>query len=275
MVVLLGIGLLAGIVTAISPCVLPVLPILLAGGASGRRPLRIVTGLVASFTCFTLFASWLLDELGLPQDLLRNLAIALLFLVATTLLVPPLGTLLERPFARLTRFRAGGGGFLLGASLGLVFVPCAGPVLAAISVVAANHHVGWRAVLLTVAYAVGAAIPMLLIAVGGRGVAARLRAWALQVRVASGALIGLVALAIALNADARFQTALPGYTQALQKHIESTKTAQRQLEKVSGEKPRTVVKTAPGVLQDYGRAPDFQPDGSWFNSPPLTVRSLR
>src|SRR6266581_3154183 len=98
MFLLIGIGLLAGIVTAISPCVLPVLPILLAGGASGRKPLRIISGLVASFVVFTLFASWLLDRLGLPQDLLRNLAIALLFLVAATLIVPRLGTLVERPF---------------------------------------------------------------------------------------------------------------------------------------------------------------------------------
>src|SRR5204863_4727217 len=137
---------------------------------------------------FTLFASWLLGKLGLPQDFLRNLAIALLFLVAATLLVPQLGAWLERPFVRLTRFRAGGGGFLLGVSLGLVFVPCAGPVLAAVTVVAANNHVGLRAILLTVAYAVGAAIPMLLIALGGRGVASRLRAQGGTLRLGSGLL---------------------------------------------------------------------------------------
>src|SRR6516162_5685330 len=102
MVVLLGIGFVAGVVTAISPCVLPVLPVLLAGGASGRKPLRIIAGLVASFTVFTLFASWLLDRLGLPQDFLRNLAIALLFVVAATLIVPEFARWLERPFARLT-----------------------------------------------------------------------------------------------------------------------------------------------------------------------------
>src|SRR6266550_412681 len=99
MIVLLGIGFLAGLVTALSPCVLPVLPILLAGGASGRKPFRIITGLIASFVVFTLFASWILDKLGLPQDLLRSIAIALLFLVAATLIVPPLALLLERPFA--------------------------------------------------------------------------------------------------------------------------------------------------------------------------------
>jgi cytochrome c biogenesis protein CcdA/thiol-disulfide isomerase/thioredoxin len=273
MLVLVGIGLVAGFVTAISPCVLPVLPILLAGGASGRRPLRIGVGLVTSFVVFTLFASWLLDKLGLPQDFLRNLAIALLFLVAATLLVPQLGAWLERPFVRLTRFRAGGGGFLLGISLGLVFVPCAGPVLAAITVVAANNDVGWRALLLTIAYAVGAAVPMLLIALGGRGIATRLREQGARLRVASGVVIGAVALAIALNADARFQTALPGYTQALQKHIEESKTARTQLAKLRGGKQ--VAESAPGVLQNYGRAPDFHPDGDWFNSAPLSVASLR
>src|SRR5919201_950191 len=77
MVLLLVIGFLAGVVTAISPCVLPVLPILLAGGASGgrRRPYAIIAGLVLSFTVFTLTAAWIVDKLGLPDDFLRNAAL--------------------------------------------------------------------------------------------------------------------------------------------------------------------------------------------------------
>src|SRR5437763_12484113 len=99
MLVLIGVGLLAGLITAISPCVLPVLPVLLAGGAAGRKPVRIVAGLVVSFSVFTLFASWLLDQLGLPQDILRNAAIVLLFVLAGTLLIPRAALLLERPLA--------------------------------------------------------------------------------------------------------------------------------------------------------------------------------
>jgi cytochrome c biogenesis protein CcdA/thiol-disulfide isomerase/thioredoxin len=274
-IVLLGIGLLAGLVTALSPCVLPVLPILLAGGASGRKPFRIITGLIASFVVFTLFASWILDKLGLPQDLLRNIAIALLFLVAATLIVPPLALLLERPFASLTRHRAGGGGFLLGVSLGLVFVPCAGPVLAAISVVAANNNVGLRAVFLTVAYAIGAAIPMLLIALGGRRVASRLRVQSGQLRLASGLVIAVVALGIAFHVDDRFSTALPGYTESLQKHIEDTSTARRQLAKVRGGKSLTVKATPARGLPDYGAAPALAKTGHWFNTQPLTLQKLR
>src|SRR5437763_7960498 len=99
MVVLLGIAFLAGVITAVSPCVLPVLPIVLAGGAAGgrRRPYAIIAGLVVSFTVFTLAAVALLSALGLPQDTLRDVAIALLFIVAASLLVPRLGMMLELP----------------------------------------------------------------------------------------------------------------------------------------------------------------------------------
>jgi cytochrome c biogenesis protein CcdA len=126
--------------------VLPVLPIIFAGGATGgrRKPFAIIAGLVLSFTAFTLFGVWLLKRLGLPEDLLRDIAIALLFLVAATLLFPKVEELVQKPFLRLTRKPGSdlGGGFLLGASLGLVFVPCAGPVLAAITVVGATQDVG-------------------------------------------------------------------------------------------------------------------------------------
>ena len=279
---LLGIGFLAGLITAISPCVLPVLPVLLAGGASGRKPLRIIAGLVSSFVVFTLFATWLLNKLGLPADLLRNIAIALLFVVAATLLVPQFGRAVERPFARLTRYRAGGGGFLLGASLGLVFVPCAGPVLAAIATVAATNDVTVRAVALTVAYALGAATPMLLFAYGGQAMSRRLRVEGPRLRFVSGLVIGVVALAIALNVDTRFQTALPGYTEALQKHVENTGTARKELAKVTGAKqpqptplptPRNF--SAAPKLPSYGVAPPLNPDGRWFNTPPLTLDGLR
>ena len=88
--ILLPIAFAAGIVTAVSPCVFPVLPILFAGGATGgaRRPYAIIAGLVTSFATFTLIATWLLRQLHLPQDFLRNLSIGLLFLVAASLIFP-------------------------------------------------------------------------------------------------------------------------------------------------------------------------------------------
>src|SRR5919201_3423646 len=131
---LYGIAFLAGVVTAISPCVYPVLPIVFAGGASGgrRRPYAIIAGLIVTFVLSLLFVSWFLDKLGLPKDILRNVSIGFLLLFAATLLVPPLGRLIERPLARFSRRPAGdlGGGFFLGASLGLLVVPCGGPPFA-------------------------------------------------------------------------------------------------------------------------------------------------
>src|ERR671937_140693 len=165
MVVLLGIAFLAGIITAVSPCVLPVLPIVLAGGASGgrRRPYAIIAGLLASFVVSILL------ELGLPQDLLRNVSIGLLFLVAATMLIPQVGLLIERPLARIAHGPRSelGGGFVLGAALGLVFVPCGGPILAYVSAQAGSLDLGFKPVLTAIAYALGASLVLLLIAVGG------------------------------------------------------------------------------------------------------------
>jgi cytochrome c biogenesis protein CcdA/thiol-disulfide isomerase/thioredoxin len=276
MLVLIGIGLAAGFITAISPCVLPVLPIVFAGGATGgrRKPFAIITGLVLSFTAFTLFGVWLLRTLGLPEDLLRNLAIALLFLVAATLLFPKVEEIVQRPFLRLTRRPSGdlGGGLLLGASLGLVFVPCAGPVLAAITVVGATQDVGFRAVVLTLAYAIGAAIPMLLVAIGGRAGMTRLRPHAHRIRQALGVVVGLTALAIAFNVDRHFQTAIPGYTQALQNKVEDSSGAQNQLQKLRGNMRQVAATTS---LHNYGPAPQLAGLTNWINSKPLTLKQLR
>src|SRR4051812_35619431 len=265
MIVLLGIGFLAGVVTAVSPCVLPVLPILLAGGASGRKPLRIIAGLVASFTFFTLFATWLLDQLGLPQDFLRNAAIVLLFVMAATLLIPRAGLLIERPLAAFSRLRPSGvgGGFLFGATLGFVFVPCAGPVLATVTVVAANNSVGVRAVLLTLAYAAGAALPMLAIALGGREAASRLRRHADTVRRTSGAVMAAVAVGLVFHLDDDLATLTPGYTSFLQGKLENNASARRELSKVRGGGAALAAVRQPvkGSLPDYGVAPPLHADG--------------
>ena len=274
---LLAIGFVAGVVTALSPCVLPVLPIVLAGGATGRRPLAIIAGIVVSFTVFTLFAAWLLDSLGLPADLLRNLAIALLLLVAASLLWPRVGELLAHPLQALSRRRSGdlGGGFVLGASLGLVFVPCAGPVLAAVTVIAAKREVGLDGVLLTLSYAAGAALPMLAIALLGQRASRSLRGHALTVRRGAGVLVGIAALAIAFGADQELQTAVPGYTESLQERFERSDPARRELEELTGGADPQAVAGASESLPDYGVAPEFHGIERWLNSEALTLERLR
>jgi len=285
MVLLLGIGFVAGVITAVSPCVLPVLPIVLAGGAAGgrRRPYAIVAGLVVSFTVFTLSASALLSTLGLPQDTLRDVAIALLFVVAGTLLVPRLGMLVEAPLARLSRRPSGdlGGGFLLGASLGLVFVPCAGPVLATVSVLAAERRVGVQLVLLTLFYAAGAGLVLLLVAVGGQRVSRRLRATRAWWRPALGVVMAAAALAIVFNVDQTLQTDLGSYTSALQRHTEASGYATHHLNGLRGTTGSLRLQAASAAkvrLHDYGAAPDFTGIAHWLNTPndrPLSIGGLR
>ena len=146
---LLLVAFLGGLITGLSPCIVPVIPVVVAGGSTGpaRRPYLIIAGLVVSFSLTVLFATTVLSFLHLPGDLLFWLGIALLGAISIGLLIPPIGELIERPFARLgsSRYATEGGGFVLGLSLGLVFVPCAGPVLTAISVAGEHNHVGFSA----------------------------------------------------------------------------------------------------------------------------------
>src|SRR5918994_6179953 len=272
MALLLGIAFVAGLITALSPCVLPVLPVLLAGGAAGgtRRPYAIVAGVVLSFTVFTVTAAALLDALGLPQDLLRNVAVALLVLAGAAIALPRLGELLQRPFLALSRRRPGelGGGVLLGLALGLVFVPCAGPVLAAITVLAASRDFGAETFALTFAYAAGAAGPMLAVALVGRRAASALRGRYL--RPALGLLVAAAALAIGFDVTRPLQTFLPGYTEAVQESVERSAPAERRLARLTGATARET-----SELDDFGPAPGLVGLSDWINSPPLTLAGLR
>jgi cytochrome c biogenesis protein CcdA/thiol-disulfide isomerase/thioredoxin len=274
---LVGVAFVAGVVTAISPCVLPVLPIVFAGSAAGgrRRPYAIVAGLVASFTLFTLVATALLSALGLPDDLLRNIAIGIVLLVGLSLLLPRLARVLERPFQALGR-RApsdGGGGFLLGASLGLLFTPCAGPVIAAVAALAATSRVSVESVLITLSYAVGAGVVLLLFALAGQtGMNLRpLRRHAPQVRQVLGGVIVGVALLMIFGLDLRLATYVPGYTKSLQR-IERADASRRELDRLLAGERHVLPQNQ---LHDFGEAPDFMGIDGWLNSKPLSLASLR
>ena len=143
-------------------------------GAAAGRDRR----LVLSFSLVVLAGSEILSLLHLPQDSLRDAGIVLLVVVGVGYLIPSVGTLIERPFARLSARRPSGraGGFVLGLALGVLYVPCAGPVLAAITVIGATHRVGLTTVILTVAFAAGTAMPLLAIAVAGSQLTRRIGA---------------------------------------------------------------------------------------------------
>jgi len=204
-------ALLAGIVTVAAPCTLPVLPILLGASLAGRgkaRPLFIASGFIAAFAAVTLVFSAFARVLGLEPDQLRTAAIVLLAIFGVLMLWPQLYTRLTAAASGLFNRQAAGparsyegafGGFLLGATLGLVWTPCAGPVLGSIlTLLATQAQTQWAATLL-VLYAVGAAIPMLAIAYGGQYAATRVRAVAAYApRLQQGFGVVVVATAAAM-----------------------------------------------------------------------------
>src|SRR3954453_19982826 len=148
MVLLILFAFVAGVGTALSPCVLPVLPIALSAGATGgrRRPLGIVTGLAISFTLVTVAFVYVIQALGLPDDLLRTIAIVGLILFGLALAIPPVGDRLEAglqrnapPRSRKRRGDGFGSGLIVGFGLGAVYTPCAGPILAGVITLSASQ----------------------------------------------------------------------------------------------------------------------------------------
>jgi len=290
-VTLVLIGLVGGIITGLSPCVLPVLPVVLLGGGAGqdaelarRRPYLVVLGLTLSFAVFTLFGTLILASLHLPGDTIRWLGLALLVLVGLGLLVPPLGHLLERPFYRFPQRLSGTGrnGFILGVALGAVFVPCAGPVLAAITVAGATGHIGLRTIGLTLGFAVGTAIPLLAFALAGRGVAQRIGAFRRHqgaFRAVSGVAMIVLAVALTFNLSDIIQRDIPNYTQAAGNSLEKGASAATQGGgSLSLQDCQTAALYGGSGLEQCGPAPAFSGIQQWLNTPggkPVTLASLK
>ncbi|GAB2468871.1 cytochrome c biogenesis protein DipZ [Promicromonospora xylanilytica] len=316
---LIVIGLLGGLITGISPCILPILPVIFfAGGVQGARtpgaagtsgagtggtatavrtrrslrPYLVIVGLVLSFSVFTLLGSLLLSVLGLPQDLLRWAGITLLVLLGIGMIVPRFETLLERPFQRIAAFgakrgaaRQDRGAFVLGLGLGVLYVPCAGPVLAAITVAGATGNIGSGTVALTVSFAVGAALPLLLFALAGRRIAERVQAFQRHtkaIRTGGGVVVILLAIALAFNLPAAIQRQLPDYTGALQERVDSSAVVREALD-LGGlvtDENRELSNCSNGapVLEDCGTAPEIRGIETWLNTPEgeaLTLEALR
>src|SRR2546421_5345946 len=166
MILLIGFAFLAGAGTAVSPCVLPVLPIALSAGMTGgrRRPLGIVTGLAASFTFATVALVYVISALGLPPGLLRTLSIIVLICFGLVLMVPAAAARLEAPLTRLTgRARLGQArgfwsGFVVGTGLGFVYAPCAGPILATVITVSASQSFTAARLAVALAYGIGSSL---------------------------------------------------------------------------------------------------------------------
>ncbi|MCS4536193.1 cytochrome c biogenesis protein CcdA [Corynebacterium sp. HS2168-gen11] len=337
------IGLLGGFITGISPCIIPVLPVIFfAGGATGARvgndtsekprpelsiqgldlapgnlalgnfsgnksttaavtppaaqqkakavaaepsrwrPYLVVAGLVVSFTFFTLLGSALVSLLHLPQDIIRWVGIILLALIGVGMLFPSVMEILEKPFSRFSKAgnHQSDNGFLLGLVLGAAYVPCAGPVLAAVSVAGTTGEIGVDTVILAVSFAIGTAIPLLFFALAGRKMTERIAAFRARqrmIRIVSGlCLIGL-SLGLVFNVPAVIQRALPDWTAGLS---EKTNVLLYGNEQRGGGQGSTEEACVPGssALGDCGTFPNIEGEYAWFNTPgnqPLKAEELQ
>jgi cytochrome c biogenesis protein CcdA/thiol-disulfide isomerase/thioredoxin len=293
MALLILFALIAGAGTALSPCVLPVLPAVLSAGVTGgrRRPLGVATGLALSFTFATVALVYVIDALGLPNDFARTLAIVVLAVFGVTLLVPPLSDRVEALASRLVSrpqgFRGDGfwGGLLLGASLGFVYAPCAGPILAGVITVSAAQPFTADKLLVAFAYGVGSAAVIYAILLGGRRVSDHLGPLRGRVNYVMGAVMIAVAVVLATNTDIKFETSLaksaPSFLVNPTKSIEESSAVQSDLAQLHGYKVQRAVgeseANAGSSLPVVAPAPNFNHTQRWFNTPggrPLSIPGL-
>ena len=281
MISLVLIGLLGGLITGISPCILPVLPVIfLSGGAQSARdqggdgppavsrwrPYLVVAGLVISFTAFTLLGSTILNLLHLPQDVIRWTGIVLLALIGIGMIIPRVMEIMERPFARFQRAGSANpaNGFLLGIVLGAAYVPCAGPVLAAVSVAGSTGQIGADTVTLAVSFGLGTAVPLLAFALAGRKLTERLQAFRRRqrtVRVTAGAVMLALSVALVLDLPAALQRALPDYTASLQAGTDAVLRGKAGV----GEGGKCV--DGADELAHCGQLPRIDGVNAWLNTP--------
>jgi cytochrome c biogenesis protein CcdA/thiol-disulfide isomerase/thioredoxin len=320
MTVLLAFAFLSGVVTILSPCILPLLPIVLSGGLAGgkARPFGIVAGFVVSFTIFTLALTAIVQTVGVSPDALRITAAALIGLFGLVLIIPRFGAVFELLASRVARLggagsvsksagsgarpaseagsaaegeagsgrsRARGSGFaggaLVGVSLGLVWTPCVGPIMASVVGLALTQRVDGGAVFITLAYTLGTSIPMLAVMFGGRTLLNRVPALTRntgRIQKGFGVLMVAVGLMIGLGWDQRFQNAVlrafPGYGSGLTavENVAPVRDALQARGSLAGTTPGSNPFAAPpkgGRLGDYGPAPAIVTNGRWYNTEKL------
>jgi cytochrome c biogenesis protein CcdA len=253
MILLVFFAFLAGVVTILSPCILPILPIILSSTIGGvyvgkSRPLGVVTGFILSFTFFTLFLSAIVSTTGISASSLRLISVFVIGGFGLTLLVPKFQTLVEMLFAKLSGFvpsgQTGSGfgtGLVIGISIGLLWTPCVGPILASVITLAITGAVSLNAFYIILAYSLGTAIPMFAILIGGQNLLTKVP-WLVKntgkIQKAFGVIMILTAMGIYTNVDRRFQTYIlekfPEYGIGLTK-LEDNETVRKNLDKLNGD----------------------------------------
>ena len=293
MIILLFFAFISGLVTILAPCIWPLLPIVLSSSVTTARkkPLGITLGIMISFALFTLTVSYFVKLFNFDPNTLRLLAVVVIGFLGLTLVIPALSRVLEGFVSRISGVfgvssnssHGFWGGLITGLSLGLVWSPCAGPILATIATLAATRTVNFEIVLVTIAYVVGLGIPLFIFATLGSHLFTKTRflsKYTGRIQQMFGVIMILTAVAIYTNYDKVIQVklldAIPSYSNFLYK-LESSKSVQEQLDKLKDMKEK-VKKSMPvkSDLTSFGNAPEFVGINHWINTDKaLTLADLR
>lgn len=210
MLATLGLALLAGLLSVLSPCVLPLLPIVFGTAQSEHRmgPAALACGLAISFTAIGLFVAAIGYAVGLDTDVFRMVSAALLIVVGAVLLVPalqvqvamaasPVGNWVEEHFGGFEGTNLWGQ-FGVGLLLGAVWAPCVGPTLGAASVLAAKGENLGQVALTMAAFGIGAALPLMVLGFASREAMQRWRGRLTEAGKGGKMLLGVVLVAVGL-----------------------------------------------------------------------------
>ena len=297
MVLLYFFAFLAGLVTILAPCIWPVLPIVLSSSVAGRgeqrRPLGITLGVMLSFTVFTLTLPTLVRLLHFDANILRLLAVIIIAFLGLTMLIPALSMQFElfigklsSLFRRPTEMQESGflPGLITGLSLGIVWTPCAGPVLAAVSVLAATGRVSLDVIFVTLSYVLGIGIPLFIIATGGQRLITRVKGvskYTGRIQRVFGVVMILAAFAIYTNYDQTLQLQLLATFPPLGTVVngfENTQIVHDLLSELTGNTSIAASSTddTSGLFNTDTPAPDFASTTQWLNTnAPLSLQSLK
>lgn len=300
MTLLLGFAFLAGLVTMLTPCMWPMLPIVLSANIKGKdhkRPLGVTIGVMASFAIFTLSVSYLVRAFHFDPNILRIFAVVVIVFLGLTLLIPKFTAILEGYVSKLTGFfhlqqRQGDdfkSGLLTGLVLGVVWSPCGGPILASIAALAATGMVSFQVILITFAYVLGVGLPLFFFIYGGQHFITKTRflsSYTVRIQQVFGVIMILTAIAIYFNYDkvlqVKFLQAFPQLGQSLN-GFENSSVVTQGLNKLTGRNLTTNSTDTSGLFNVNYPAPEFtgitqwlnNPDGKGADSNPLTMKELR